>query len=162
MSKRARGLLFFLLRILAAAAVLFLLQAFVVTPRIIHGNSMYPALQDGQLVLVFRLGKPAAGSIVLYRSPEGEERNGRVIAAARDVVEIEEAAGILVNGSFLERRIPWPVPEGELIYPYPVKENAFFLMNDYREDAEDSRSFGAVSEEEILGTVIFALQYRDF
>ncbi|MBR3241214.1 MAG: signal peptidase I [Parasporobacterium sp.] len=162
MNKKTKQLLFFLLRIFTVAAFVFLILTFIVTPRLVRGNNMYPSLKDGQLVLIFRPGRVLKDSIVLYRDLEGEEKIGRVIGEAADVVEIQDESGILLNENLLIRRIPYPVPAGDLDYPYHIPEESFFLVNDYREDTEDSRSFGAVSKEKIVGVVVFALQYRDF
>ena len=162
MNRQKKELLFFLVRIATAGILLSLVLSFLITPRIVRGNQMYPSLCDGQLVLVFRPGKLSLNSLVLYRNPKGEERIGRVVAEEQDVVEIQEDAEILVNENLLVRRIPYPVPAGDLSYPYSVPEKSFFLLNDYRENVEDSRSFGAVSGRDIVGVVVFALKYRDF
>ena len=123
---------------------------------------MYPSLRDGQLVLVSRVGRVLPDSLVLYENPKGEEGIGRVVAAGGDLVEIREDQGIYVNENLQVRRIPFPVPAGSISYPYSVPEDSVFLMNDYRENAADSCSFGAVDRKELEGVVIFALQYRDF
>lgn len=162
MTKKQKRLLFLLLRFVLTAAAVFLLLAFVAAPRIVRGNAMYPSLRDGQLILVSRVSRILPQSVVLYKTAEGKEQCGRVIALEEDEVRIEENAGILVNEVLEARKIPFPVPPGTLSYPYQVSEESFFLVNDYREDAKDSRSFGAVAKKDVVGVVVFAMQYRDF
>ena len=162
MNKKIKQLLFFLVRIGVAAGVVVLLLIFVVAPRIVHGNRMYPSLRDGQFVLVSRLGRVLPDRVVLYRSENGEEQLARVVGTEEDLIEVKEDAGISVNGMLLPRSIPYPVPEGEEEYPYQVSKDSFFLVNDYREDVSDSRSFGEVSKKDIIGVVVFTMQYRDF
>lgn len=161
MNKKKKQILFFLLRVLIAVSAVGIILGFVVTPRIVRGNAMYPALRDGQLVLVSRISRVLPNRLVLYRSERGEEKIGRVIGEEEDVIRIE-GSEILVNNNLLAREIPFPVPEGAIAYPYTVGRNSFFLVNDYREDITDSRTFGEIEREKIIGTIIFALQYRDF
>lgn len=46
--------------------------------------------------------------------------------------------------------------------PYTVEEGRAFVLNDYREDTDDSRSFGAVSLNDIEGPLIFSMRRRGF
>ena len=43
-----------------------------------------------------------------------------------------------------------------------VIQDEFFVTNDYRNDTNDSRKFGSISKDEIVGRVIFQVQIRDF
>ncbi len=141
---------------------LTLLFCFFVTVRIVRGNSMYPSVRDGQLILISKVSRVFHDSVVLYRTEEGEERIGRVLADEGETVEIDPKEGIRLNGTDQYQAIPFPSPPGELAYPYQVPSDSFFLLNDYREDTSDSRAIGAVSKDRITGVIIFALQYRGF
>ena len=147
------------LAIVIAGAVCLLV--FPLTIRIVRGNAMYPAVRDGELILVSKIAKPTSGAVVLYRTEDGKERIGRIAAGGGSVVEISEN-GICVDGLIQYQTIPYQTPAGTLEYPYQVMEDCCFIINDYRNLTEDSRTFGGIEKKNICGVVIFAMQYRDF
>ena len=53
--------------------------------------------------------------------------------------------------------------EGSAVsFPYTVEEGKAFILNDYREDTDDSRIFGAVDMKDIDGPFLFTLRRRGF
>ena len=162
MNSRKRKYLTLLLKLGSVVLVFTLLFCFVVTVRIVRGNAMYPSVRDGQLILISRLSRVFHDSVVLYRTEDGKEQIGRVLGTEGEEVVIDPEEGIYVNGNYQFQTIPFISPNGELAYPYRVPEDSLFLLNDYREDISDSRTFGAVSKKAVLGVVIFAMQYRGF
>lgn len=60
----------------------------------------------------------------------------------------------------IEPNIYYTTPryEGYTEYPLTLKEGQCFVLADYREGGTDSRYFGTVEENEILGTVISVLR----
>ena len=81
----------------------------------------------------------------------------RVVAAAGDTVEITDAGTLIINGNtMIESNIfshttPYV---GFTEYPLTLKAGECFVLADKRNGGADSRFFGPVKEEEILGTVI--------
>lgn len=146
----------------AAIVVLFLLFQFLVTVRIWHENDMYPAVRDGEFTLFLRPGVPGNDSVVLYRTGDGKEHMGRIVALEGEQVDIREEAGVSVDQSVRYERVPYRTPKGELDYPCTVPESACFVLNDYRSEITDSRKYGAIPKKDILGVLIFAMQYRGF
>lgn len=100
---------------------------------------------------------PQPGEIVAFRSPveAGEIYLKRVIAGAGDVVALH--GGVLyVNGirwreSYARvrpgRRWTWQ----ENIGPYRVPAGSLFVLGDNRDNSEDSRYFGPIPVESVLG-----------
>ncbi len=85
----------------------------------------------------------------------------RVVAGPGDVVEISEGDRLIVNGnSMIESGIFYQTPlyAGFVDYPLTLGENEYFVLADYRNGGADSRFFGAVHKDEILGTVITILR----
>lgn len=85
----------------------------------------------------------------------------RVVARPGDTVEISEGERLLVNGnSMIETNIFYNTPLYGSFVEYPLKlgEGQYFVLADYRNGGADSRFFGAVNEDEILGTVITILR----
>ena len=81
----------------------------------------------------------------------------RVVAAGGDIVEITEGGSLIVNGNAqVESNIFYPTTSyiGFTEYPLTLKDDECFVMADKRNGGADSRFFGAVSRDEILGSVI--------
>ena len=99
-----------------------------------------------------------------FRDPAEPEKSVfvcRVVAQPGDTVDISQGERLVVNGnSMIETNIFYPTPEYEGFMEYPVTlgEGEYFVLADYRNGGADSRFFGAVSEDEILGTVITILR----
>ena len=85
----------------------------------------------------------------------------RVIACAGDTVNITEEGGLTVNGNSLVENYIYDVTkpyEGYVEYPVVLKEGEYFVLSDMRNGGSDSRFFGPVKQEEILGIVITILR----
>ena len=99
-----------------------------------------------------------------FRDPAEPEKSVfvcRVVAGPGDTVQISEGERLVVNGNhMIETNIFYPTPEyaGFIEYPLKLNEGEYFVLADYRNGGADSRFFGAVEEDEILGTVITILR----
>ena len=85
----------------------------------------------------------------------------RVVAVAGDTVEISDDERLIVNGNaMIETGIFFSTPEyaGFVEYPLELQAGEVFVLADHRQGGADSRFFGPVKEEEILGTVITLLR----
>lgn len=148
------------IKIAVTAVAIWVLCAFVVGIHVNHGNSSYPMIKDGDLVITYRLGKMLEGEEICYRQ-NGQTRFGRIVARGGDVVDITES-GITVNGYGISEEVVYQTsPVGSKIsYPYTVPANSVFVLNDFRQDLTDSRTFGAVSLDDCEGGVVFVLRRR--
>lgn len=123
-----------------------------------HDNRSYPMIKDGDLVITYRLGEYRQGDVVVYEK-DGERRFGRVIAFGGDEVTISSDR-VSVNGYAIYDDTVYPTPAGNITYPYTVDSGYVFVLNDYRSDMSDSRTFGAVSEADLQGKAIFVMRRR--
>ena len=85
----------------------------------------------------------------------------RVVAGPGDTVDITETEHLIVNGNtVIESNIFYSTPEyaGFVEYPLKLGEGQYFVLADSRNGGADSRFFGAVNQDEILGTVITILR----
>ena len=144
-------------QILAPALILALLvHLFLAQATVVYGQSMEPNLHPNQRLIVekfsYRLRAPARDDIVVVDRPDMEEMLvKRVVALPGESVEIRRGT-VYVNGE--------PVPES---YPHdttaydmpPVRLGplAYFVMGDNRSNSNDSRSFGPIQRDEIVGRV---------
>lgn len=143
------------------ALLLFVVFGFAV----VDGNSMYPALRDGDLVMFYRLeSNYTAGDIVAFHlDADGKDYVKRVVAREGDVVDIDNESGyLIVNGSVMTDEVLFPTTASDdaVPYPYTVPDGCVFVMGDNRGKSIDSRSFGPVDCGCIKGKLMLVLRTR--
>lgn len=150
----------FFIKVGVTVAVVLILCFLIVGIHVNHGNSSYPMIKDGDLVVTYRLAKLSAGDEIAYKVGDAL-KFGRIVAVGGDEVNINDAY-VMVNGYGIAEDAVFPTSsEGSAItYPYVVPERNYFVLNDYRSDVDDSRTFGAVHEENIEGKVVFIARRR--
>ncbi len=137
---------------------------FVLGVNIHYGNNMHPAINDGDLVVSLMLQRPYLNAAVLYDNG-GRKCVGRVVGLPGNTVEINSFGQLLVNGMAASEDIYYPTYPSEqsgIEYPYKVEEGKVFILNDYREDVNDSRTFGPIDMEDVDGPIIFSFRRRGF
>ncbi len=150
----------FFIKIAITAAAVVILLVFVIGVHVNHGDSSYPMIKDGDLVITYKLGKPGAGEEIAYKH-DGELKFGRIVAKEGDEVRITDQC-ITVNGYNIVEDVVYPTTaEGSAIsYPYIVPQGTVFVLNDYRSDPGDSRTYGAIPMSDVEGEVILVLRRR--
>lgn len=129
---------------------------------VVDGPSMEPNFHTGEFLIVSRvhyiLGEPERGDIAVFHFPGNPDDDyiKRVIGVPGDSVEIREAQ-VYVNGILLdEPYINEPcTPARCNDLSWILGENEFFFMGDNRNRSSDSRSFGPVQRQYIVGEVLF-------
>ena len=151
--------LIFKLAVVVAATLILMNYVFGIF--ILRGNYMFPAVRDGDLMLTYRLEEYSIGDVVMYEH-EGKERIGRIIATEGMEVSISETGELMIDGAIPAEQIFYLTDQGTQEYPYKVKEGEIFIMNDFRSDTNDSRSFGSVNRSALDGKCIFIIRRRGF
>ncbi len=132
----------------------------------INDSTMLPNLKKGDWALIIKVLSPVVGDIVLIQSPVEPEKVllRRLIAKDGDVIEIKNKA---VYKNFQIMEFNWPVHRIDArIFPMnfshrdnlpekKIKEGGYFVLTDNLDLSFDSRDFGEVREENIIGKVIF-------
>jgi signal peptidase I len=141
--------------VLGGAALLgWLLQRFVLCLVVVHGESMAPSFGEGRPCFVRRLPGPVArGDVVIVE--DGAQRSIKRVVGMPNEVLLFKNGRLYVNGQAL--------PEPYLLAvtrTYPVYQTSFslgpahyFVMGDNRNHSEDSRVYGPLQREAILGRV---------
>lgn len=145
--------------VLLLAIWLLLSQGFLVTQ--VQGNEMFPAMEDGDLVLGYRLQDEWNKGDVIVFTMEGKTRIGRILGRPGDVIHMDEEGTLRINGTPQSGDILYPTypPEGSE-FPLTVPENCFYVLCDYRTQCEDSRTYGPVPMENVQAKVITILRRR--
>ena len=157
-------LLRFLVRIAVLAAAFTVIFTYVLGIYVNHGLRMDPAIKDGDLLILYRLGEYRTGEAVVYSDPlTGKRAAARICAAGGSVVNLAEDGTVTIDGVSATENVFYPtekVTGSDVRFPYLVTEGAFFLLNDCRTQEADSRLFGEVTEDALLGKAAFVLRRR--
>ena len=157
-----KALLQLVIKLAVIALLLWIALTFVFGVYRLSGNNMYPMLKDGDLCITYRLEEYHSGDVVAYRIGE-HIHFGRVIAKAGDTVDGDET-GILVNGLHPSEEVFYSTQMmgTALALPIMLGENELIILNDYREDLSDSRTYGVINEDDLEGKIIFIFRRRGF
>ena len=149
----------------------------------VEGSSMDPTLESGEYLLVnklvyfpidtqrlsraipfwkvdqsadrFAVRSPKRGEVIVFRFPRDETKDfvKRVIGLPGEEVAIRQG-GVYIDGALLNE--PYVTRKDKFnMDPMLLKEREYFVLGDNRRSSNDSRSWGAVPEENVLGKVWF-------
>ena len=152
--------LFFRTAILALAGYFLFTQVFLITQN--SGLGMFPALKDGDLMVVFRMQEEYRQDDVITYRAENKRHVGRIVASGGDVVDMDEDGKLFINEVQHTGEILYPsyARETGIEYPFNVPEGSYFVMGDYRTQTLDSRDFGSIHRNDVEGKVITILRRR--
>jgi signal peptidase I len=174
-----------LVQTLVLAALIFLLVRAVAQNFRVEGPSMEPGLHNGQYLLVnkavyfklslgtlskyipfidahdgeeaFLFHGPQRGDVIVFRYPKDPDRDfiKRVIGVPGDSIRIDDAGTVFVNGEALkENYISDSSPRS--LEEQMVPPDSYFVLGDNRPNSSDSRNWGFVPEENIIGKAMLS------
>ena len=153
--------------------IFLLINGTVGQARVIPSGSMENTLLVGDHLIMSRLGydagvpftswhvplwrSPRRQQIVIFKPPfdlKAPDYVKRVIGLPGDSIDIHDGA-VWINGWRLgETYTDGRTQKYQLQTPYKVPENCYFVMGDNRENSFDSRFWGCVPREDIIGTPV--------
>ena len=142
---------------IALIALIVVVKIFVAEPFRIPSQSMEPTLRPGDQTLVWKVAAkaPHRGDLVAFHAPRtGEILLKRVVAVGGDTVGLEDGV-LVVDGRHV--REPYADPKAiDSVYfgPVKVRPGTMFVMGDNRANSDDSRDFGAVPTDRIIGRAV--------
>jgi len=127
----------------------------------VTGSSMNPALRQGETYLLHRWrvlsGEPARLSIVAISDPLDDALSvKRIVGLPGERIILKDQRLYIDGNLFEESYLPDSVLT-EAMYEYArdftLSSDQYFLLGDNREDSVDSRIYGAVESERLLGMI---------
>jgi signal peptidase I len=173
------GTIWEFLQTILLAVVLFLLIRNVVQNFRIDGISMEPNFHNGQFLIVNRfaycpglhleikplnlnwnktwcLKQPRRGDVIVFEYPNDPSRDfiKRVIGLPGETVEVR-GGRIYVDGQLMPEPFG-PNPGSSAYGPVTVGPDEVFVMGDNRNNSSDSRSWGPLPENMIIGKALLS------
>lgn len=131
-------------------SVVVILNAFFISPAIVHGPSMEPTFYENDTVLIYHLNRDfEAQDIIIYDRGDALLIK-RLIGLPGDQLKVD-LTGVYLNGVNLE--VDGYESEYHL-YDGVIPEGYCFIMGDNDSQSNDSRYFGLIKEQDILGKVL--------
>lgn len=155
-----------------ALIIFFVIYTFVAQPHLVRGESMQPNYQDGEYILTSKLyhwmGTPERGDVIVLKSPEDASVQfiKRIIGLPGEKIKISNNQVIITNkehpdGLVLDEKYLGSstttnggnyLHDGEEI---TIPEDHYVVMGDNRNFSYDSRSWGLLAKDKIIGKAFF-------
>ncbi len=142
--------------LIVAGALAFLIITFVVQAFYIPSSSMETTLMVGDRIFVnkfiYRFQEPARGELVVFNYPRDPARRfiKRIVGMGGEELAIR-AGNLYIDGELLEEDY---LPEQDYrgnFGPVDIPEGHYFVLGDNRYNSEDSRHWGPLSRDKIVG-----------
>lgn len=167
-SKRHRPLRSLLVLVVLAAALALLLRLFVLQTFWVPTGSMEPTLRPYDRLLVVKLGYTVGrGTIVVFRQPPADTADTshddlvkRVIGLPGQTIWSVGNAVYIDGRPIAEPWLPKGTQLGMAIRRQTIPKGDYFVMGDNRTDSDDSRDWGPLPGNLIIGKVILVF-WRD-
>lgn len=134
------------------------INMFICRVGMVVGPSMSPTLRDGSPMLISLNAKIDRKDVIVFEQ-EGESRYlvKRIIGMPGETIQIKNNV-IYIDGEPLTDVVAIEMENyGIAAEPVTLGENEYFVMGDNRNNSSDSRVFGAISGDDILGEVVCSL-----
>jgi signal peptidase I len=145
--------------LMSAAVYAVLIVTFLFQVARVEGQSMAPTLEDQDRLivnkLVYRIGEPRRGDIVMLYYPLNPEKSfvKRVIAEEGDTVRIVDGRVYVNDIPLKDDYVASEYRSHDDWGPQVIPEGYDFVMGDHRNNSSDSRHWGMVPKKYIIGKV---------
>lgn len=152
---------------LIALIIVIPVRMFIAQPFIVSGASMDNTFHNGQYLIVdqitYQLESPARGDVVIFRYPQDQSKFfiKRVIAVPGDTITIDGNKVTIKNSDFpqgftLDEPYVKSMQSGSSLTE-TLGDREYFVMGDNRDESSDSRAWGLVQEDHIIGRAFLRL-----
>jgi signal peptidase I len=152
--------------VVLAIVIVVPIRLFVAQPFVVEGESMHPTFETGDYLIVdqlsYRLSDPKRGDVVVFRYPNNPSvfYIKRVIGLPGETVHITKGKTSVTktDGTELALDESYVVAE-DATYSLDrtLGPDQFFVMGDNRPKSSDSRSWGPLPREDLMGRAYIRL-----
>ena len=147
-------------------AIVIPIRYFIFQPFIVRGESMEPSFSSGDYFIVdqisYRFKEPKRGEVAIFYLPSVSSRPfiKRIIGLPGEHIEIKDGKIIIESNNemiFLDEEQYLPSIETKGSVSFVLRQNEFFVLGDNRDFSYDSRRFGPIKKENIIGRAFIRL-----
>jgi signal peptidase I len=141
-------------------------RIYIAQPYIVEGSSMDPTFKNADYLIVDQISKrfeePKRGSVVIIRYPKDTSKFfiKRLIGFPEETVEIKNGVVTIYNDNNkngIQLDEPYIVYKKDENFSIKLEDNEYFVMGDNRAGSYDSRAWGTLPKNYIIGTPILRL-----
>jgi signal peptidase I len=166
MDKKFENFISFLQTFVLALAIVIPIRFFLFQPFIVSGASMEPNFKNGEYLLIdeisFRFRTPERGEVIVFKYPKDPSYYyiKRVIGLPGETIKLDDNKIWIYNfenpqGQLLKENYIQDMTIGK--EKITLSKDEYFVMGDNRQHSSDSRVFGPVSKNSIVGRTWIAL-----
>lgn len=157
-----RDVVYFVLTI----AILLQVRLFIALPFVVSGESMRPTFETGDYIVVdqltYRFDDPKRGDVVVFRYPNDPSKFfiKRIIGLPGEKVEVEDSKVTIYNEEHpkgMELNEPYIFYTRDDEVEVMLGDDEFYVLGDNRFSSSDSRIWGPLSRDMILGRAFVRL-----
>ena len=155
--------------IVFALFIVLPIRYFLFQPFIVRGASMEPSFHEADYLIVdqlsYRFRQPERGEVIVFRYPQNPQKRHikRVVGLPGENIILEDEKIYIESGDereiLEENYLSLPRPLGNEEFSLGQKE--FFVMGDNRTASFDSRNWGPLPADYIIGKVAFQISFFD-
>jgi len=149
--------------VIIALLIVVPIRYFIFQPFFVRGQSMEPNFENGDYLIIdeisYRFREPLRGEVVVFKYPQNPSQRyiKRIIGLPGETIEIENSKVIIFN-----RQGSQVLDESEYLSSFiqtpgkvqiTLAENEYFVLGDNRISSADSRRWGPLPREDIVGRV---------
>jgi signal peptidase I len=145
-------------KLIILIAIIVLIRIYVLSTTEVVGDSMLPTLKNGNIMLVnqlsARLDKYNRFDIIVFKFGSPSYLIKRIIALPGETIEYINNE-LYING--INEKFAFKVLGTTENFKVVLENDEYFVMGDNRGNSSDSRDFGPIKEDKIVGTPFFTI-----
>ena len=150
---------------LVAIVIIVPVRYFLVQPFIVRGASMEPNFEHSDYLVIdelsYRWREPRRGEVIVFRFPDNPSQFfiKRVIGVPHDKISVEQGRVVVHNSQFEQGAV---IDESDYLtsgtrtggdVTIELGDEEYFVLGDNRAASSDSRSWGVLPKDQIVGRV---------
>ena len=133
--------------------LVIIIRTYIATPVRVDGNSMRKTLEDGDILLLYKMAKFERNDIIVLDEKEDNEIIiKRIIALPGETIKIQNGKIYINDKEYNDEFAYGDTSDYEQV---TLGEDEYFILGDNRLISKDSRYFGTITEDEIIGKIVF-------